>query len=270
MTSVKRSAARASNARPRSLAAAPALPRSTPAHGPGLGLNPPALSPPSAAADPQSSTPLLDAVLARGRASHEAAFHIPGHKRGGEEEGDSSGHLGRLRALAGPTALAHDLTELAGLDVLSSPAGPIGAAQALAASAVGAAASRFLVNGSTGGLSAAVVAACAVWRGGKAKRGGGGGGAAAPVPIILAARNCHQSVFGAAAVAGADIAWVAPRAAGAGWAGVAPPLDPPALAAALARLREAAGIAPAAVVIVSPTYFGQVADVAGVCEWCGT
>ena len=169
-----------------------------------------------------------------------------------------------------PGALAHDLTELAGLDMLADPRGPIAAAQALAAAAVGAAASRFCVNGSTGGLAAAVSAACAVWRGEQRRRrgegGGGGEGGAAPPPhppLILAARNCHQSVFAAAAVAGADVAWVAPDRPPPGWSGVAPPLTAPALAAALAGLEAAGKPRPAAVVVVSPTYFGQVADVAG-------
>lgn len=249
---------------------------------PGLANPAPAPAPPPPAlADPQAATPLLDAVLARGAATSQAAFHIPGHKKGGQAEagGAAAGaappppHLARLASLAGAAALAHDLTELAGLDLLSAPAGPIAAAQALAADAVGAAASRFLVNGSTGGLAAAVVAACAVWRGDQRRReeeAGGSGGAAAsrsssspPPPLILAARNCHQSVFAAAAVAGADLAWVAPGPAGRGWAGVAPPLAAPALAAALARLDAAGRSRPAAVVVVSPTYFGQVADVQG-------
>lgn len=126
---------------------------------------------------------------------------------------------------------------------------------------MGAAASRFLVNGATGGLAAAVVAACAVWRGGRAQHGASSLPPAAP--LILAARNCHQSVYAAAAVAGAELAWVSPGPTPAGWAGVAPPLGAPALAAALAGLRERGAPTPAAVVVVSPTYFGQVADVAG-------
>jgi arginine/lysine/ornithine decarboxylase len=195
-----------------------------------------AAAPPRAAADPQAATPLLDAVARRARSAHEAPFHVPGHKRG----------AGAPRALAtllggGGAPFAADLTELAGLDLLSAPDGPIAEAQALAARAWGAGRSFFLVNGSTAGIHAAVLAACT-----------GGGNDALVLP-----RNAHLSAFNAAALAGAAPFWARPVSA----AGMAHQLEPAALAAALAAA-AAAGRRPAAALVVSPTYFGATSDVA--------
>jgi protein SDA1 len=109
-----------------------------------------------AAADPQSATPLLDAVARRARSTHEAPFHVPGHKRGA----GAPPALAALLGGGGALTFAADLTELAGLDLLSAPDRPIAEAQALAARAWGAGRSFFLVNGSTAGIHAAVLAAC--------------------------------------------------------------------------------------------------------------
>ena len=56
--------------------------------------------------DSESQTPLLEAIRARGDRTHEAPFHIPGHKRGTITPAP-------LRALLGD-ALRYDLTELQG------------------------------------------------------------------------------------------------------------------------------------------------------------
>jgi hypothetical protein len=52
--------------------------------------------------------PLLDAVRDRGKATQEAAFHIPGHKRG------AGASEAMLELMGGRTAFQHDLTELPG------------------------------------------------------------------------------------------------------------------------------------------------------------
>lgn len=110
-------------------------------------------------------------------------MHVPGHKRG------AALHP-RFRAALQSQGLACDLTELAGLDYLSAPAGAIGEAQSLAAAAFGAAQSWLLVNGSTAGVLAAVLATC------------GHGG------TLLLARNCHLSAFSAMTLAGAFRGWL--------------------------------------------------------------
>jgi arginine/lysine/ornithine decarboxylase len=56
-------------------------------------------------------------------------------------------HAKLRRLLGGQDAARHDLTELSGLDYLSSPGGPILGAQQAAAAAFGADHTWFLVNG---------------------------------------------------------------------------------------------------------------------------
>lgn len=72
----------------------------------------------------------------------------------------------------------------AGLDYLASPTGAISAAQALAAGVWGADATWFLVNGTTVGIHAAVMATCG------------------PGDVLLLARNAHLSAFNAMVLAG--------------------------------------------------------------------
>lgn len=71
-----------------------------------------------------------------------------------------------------------------GLDYLASPNGVIHDAQNLAAEAFGADDTWFLVNGTSVGIHAAVLATCG------------------PDQCIVLARNCHQSAFAATVFAG--------------------------------------------------------------------
>jgi len=200
----------------------------------------------AAASDPP---PLLAALLARA-ATPFSSFHVPGHKRGA-----AAGPLGRALDKYGPWGL--DFTELEGLDVLSAPTGAIAASQTAVAAAYGVAASRLLVNGATVGVHAAVLATCA------AGAGAGSARASPSSPLtLLATRAAHQCAAAGAALAGASVAWLDPPAAGAAWGWLA---HPPTAAAVAAGLEAAAarGDAVGAVLIVSPTYYGAVADVDG-------
>lgn len=78
-------------------------------------------------------------------------FHTPGHKQG-------KGCSPEFLALMGKTCLQLDLTELPGLDNLRDPAGCIKEAQDQATSLFGAIQTFFLVNGSTAGIQAALLA----------------------------------------------------------------------------------------------------------------
>jgi len=100
----------------------------------------------------QNQTPLLDALKAHALRPH-AAFYTPGHKRG-------QGISAKLADCFGSAVFRADLTELAELDNLFAPQGVIQAAQQLAAAAFGAAQTWFLVNGSTSGIEAAILATC--------------------------------------------------------------------------------------------------------------
>lgn len=150
-----------------------------------------------------------------------------------------------MRPLLGE-ALRFDLTELEGLDLLSYPDGPIREAQRLAAAAWGAAHTWFLVNGSTAGIQAAVMATC-----------GGPGDA------LVLGRNAHLSAFNAAALAGCAPVWAPPARRH----GLAHHVTPAALEAAFAGA-ELRGLRPRAALVVSPTYFGIISDVAGLAEVC--
>ncbi|MEH2008373.1 aminotransferase class I/II-fold pyridoxal phosphate-dependent enzyme [Nostoc sp.] len=100
----------------------------------------------------QNQTPLLDTLKANAARPH-APFYTPGHKQG---EGISQ----PLTDLLGKAVFRADLTELADLDNLFAPQGVIQKAQQLAAEVFGASQTWFLVNGSTCGVEAAILATC--------------------------------------------------------------------------------------------------------------
>lgn len=181
----------------------------------------------------QTLTPLLSALQDCARRPH-AAFYTPGHKRG----------VGVSPALTdwwGSQVFTADLPELPELDNLFAPAGVIQAAQDLAAAAFGAQKTWFLVNGSTCGLIAAILATCN------------------PGDYILLPRNIHQSAIAGLIYAGAVPLFLEPA--------YDPGLDlvysltPEAVAAALAEYPQIK-----AVMIVSPTYHGICGDVAAIAE----
>lgn len=99
------------------------------------------------------------------------SFHVPGHKYGEVFPMDDGAHFREL--------LKIDVTELSGLDDLHSPEGIILEAEALLAELYGVKHSFFLVNGTTVGNLAMVMAVC--------KEG----------DIILVQRNCHKSIMNA-------------------------------------------------------------------------
>jgi arginine/lysine/ornithine decarboxylase len=121
----------------------------------------------------QSKTPLLDAI----RAHHEKepiSFHVPGHKNG-------------LLIDENPRAFySTDLTELSGLDDLHDPKEAILEAEELLSDYYGSERSFFLVNGSTVGNMAGILATCS--------RG----------DVVLVQRNCHKSVLNGIKLAKAE------------------------------------------------------------------
>ncbi|XP_078165292.1 uncharacterized protein LOC144560001 [Carex rostrata] len=80
-------------------------------------------------------------------------FHFPGHNRGKAAPPS-------LLSLIGSRPFVHDLPELPELDDLFSPQGRILEAQNLASQLFGASNTWFLVNGSTCGVHAAIMATC--------------------------------------------------------------------------------------------------------------
>jgi arginine decarboxylase len=183
----------------------------------------------------QASTPYLDALVAY--ADREPGrFHVPGHKGGrGADPG--------LRAAVGEAFLRLDIPAgIEGIDVGPDPAAtPFQQAQRLAAEAWGAKRSWFLVNGGSGGNHALCLALAHAGE------------------RVVVQRNVHSSIIDGFVLSGLRPRFVAseldPEL------GIAHCLTPDALAEALDDEPDAV-----AAMVISPTYFGAVADVAGLAE----
>ena len=119
-------------------------------------------------------------------------FFFPGHSSGRFALHNSD--LDKLRT----DAFYHDLPELDGLDNIHSPEGPLLESLGLAAELYGAQRSWFLVNGSTGGLLASILAFARAQR---RKRGRVVDEAKGRRSVLLVTRDAHKAVF--------DSLWVA-------------------------------------------------------------
>ncbi|MDI9640764.1 aminotransferase class I/II-fold pyridoxal phosphate-dependent enzyme [Geitlerinema splendidum] len=184
---------------------------------------------------PQATTPLLTALQELAN-KPDAAFYAPGHKRG-------VGVSPQLRDVLGEQVFRADLPELPELDNLFAPCGAIADAQNLAAEAFGAERTWFLVNGSTCGVMAAILATC-----GEGDK-------------MILPRNVHQSAIAGLILSGAIPIFVTPE--------YDPNLDlahsitPNAIANALQVHPDAK-----AVMLVYPTYYGACGDVGAIAQIC--
>ena len=179
----------------------------------------------------QEATPYLDA-LRRHAARETTRLHVPGHKGGAAADP-------ALRDLIGEQALRADLPLLLeGIDLGPGPT-PFEGARRLAAEAWGAARTWLLAGGAT----QANQAACLLLL--------GAGG-----PVVVQ-RSAHSSTLGALLAYGIEPVFVRPEVDAA--LGIAHGVTPESVERALARTPGAAGVA-----IVSPTYYGAVADVSGI------
>ena len=134
--------------------------------------------------DDFSATPLLDALKQSSQRPH-ASFYAPGHKQG---KGISSS----LAELLGDKVFHADLPELPELDNLFAPVGAIAEAQELAARAFGADRTWFLINGSSCGIIAAILASCGMGE------------------KIILPRNIHQSAIAGLILSGAVPVFIEP------------------------------------------------------------
>ena len=184
----------------------------------------------------QPTTPYLEAITAYGfRGS--TRFHVPGNKGGaGADPG--------LRSAVGERALLLDIPQdIEGIDVGPSPT-PYERAELLAAEAYGAGQCWFLTNGATQGNHALSLAL------------------APPGTRVMIQRNSHASLIDGLVLSGGLPSFVAPEYDPE--LGMAHGVEPDALAEALGRASLSGPIN--AVFIVSPTYYGMAADVAGCAE----
>ena len=187
--------------------------------------------PSKASASPRM--PILETLQALAN-QPDAAFYAPGHKRG-------QGIYQPLADFFGNAVFCADLPELPQLDNLFAPEGVIKEAQALAAETFGASQTWFLVNGSTCGIIAAILATC-------------GAG-----DKIILPRNSHQSAIAGLILSGAIPVFIYPE--------YDPKRDltysvtPEAVGAALKQHPDAK-----AVMVVYPTYEGVCGDLAAIAQ----
>jgi arginine decarboxylase len=181
----------------------------------------------------QNHTPLLNTLKTCSDRLH-APFYTPGHKRG-------AGISPRLAEYFGKAVFRADLPELTQLDNLFAPSGVIQEAQQLAAEAFGAAQTWFLVNGSTCGIEAAILATCGM--GDK----------------IILPRNVHSSAIAGLILSGAMPIFINPEYDSV--LDIAHSITPNALKAALQKHPDAK-----AVMIVYPTYYGVCGDIKAIAQ----
>lgn len=155
-------------------------------------------------------------------------YHMPGHKRRGW--GDLPEDLYKI-----------DITEIDGFDNLHQPEGVLLELQKEASRLYGAEESFYLVNGSTCGVLSAV--SCALPLGGH----------------ILMARNCHKSAYHAAYLRSLSISYLYPPYLGD--YGIFDAVTPGQVGDALEREPDIG-----AVIVVSPTYEGRIADIGAIAE----
>ncbi|APH06749.1 aminotransferase class I/II-fold pyridoxal phosphate-dependent enzyme [Bacillus weihaiensis] len=129
-------------------------------------------------------TPLFTALMEFKRRD-TISFHVPGHKNGTV--------LSEVAIPLYKEMLSVDVTELTGLDDLHDPSGVIEQAQQLTAELYGVRSSYFLVNGSTVGNLAMVLACCG------------------NDDVVLVQRNSHKSIMHALQLAGAHPVFLHPK-----------------------------------------------------------
>ena len=162
-------------------------------------------------------------------AARTVPMHMPGHKRG----------------LRPSDALPYelDITEIDGADDLHDASGILAEAMERAADLWGSRRTWFLVGGSTCGLLAAIRAA-------------------APFGSeIIAARNCHRSVFHAIELGGYKVHWIVPDQDRE--YEICKAITPEQIAAAVKSHPGSS-----AVILTSPTYEGIISDIRGISGIC--
>ncbi|SHI49212.1 aminotransferase class I/II-fold pyridoxal phosphate-dependent enzyme [Propionispora hippei] len=175
----------------------------------------------------QTDTPLLKAMQ-KYVADGVMPFHTPGHKQG-------KGMHPVLENILGRATLALDLALMEDMDDLHEPHGCIKEAQDLTAQLYGADHSFFVVNGTTGGIYAMILAV------------------AGPGDKIIVPRNAHRSIIGGIILSGAIPVFMQPEVDSE--LGLAMGVTPETVAMAVQLHPEAKGV-----LIINPTYYGVATD----------
>ncbi len=174
----------------------------------------------------QEAMPLFEALKVYDQ-RNVVPFDVPGHKHG---KG-----LKPMTDYYGERMMALDVNSMPCLDNLSNPIGVIKEAEDLAADAFGADSAFFLVNGTSAGIQAMIMAVCE------------------PGDKIILPRNCHKSAISALILSGAIPIYVQPQ------------IDERlgiAMGVELDDVKETIMENPdaAAVFIINPTYYGAASD----------
>lgn len=183
----------------------------------------------------QQRTPLLDVLLARAK-RNVTSFHTPGHKNG-------QGVDPKLRDFTGKNVYKLDVTVFPEVDSLHDPVGPIKKAQALMAEAYGVKNSFFLVNGSSSGNMAMLMAACH------------------PGDSVIISRNAHKSTLSGIILSGVWPIWIQPKVDQ--HLDIIFDSDAAQVEEALRQFPEAK-----AVFVTSPTYHGVTTDLKKIADLC--
>ncbi|WP_061810612.1 aminotransferase class I/II-fold pyridoxal phosphate-dependent enzyme [Rossellomorea vietnamensis] len=172
-------------------------------------------------------TPLIEAIE-RHRSIQPISFHVPGHKNG--------------LLVQDQPFYQSDLTELSGLDDLHDSLEAIREAEELLGDVYGSLASHFLVNGSTVGNIAAILASCE------------------PGDTVFVQRNCHKSVLNGVRLAKAIPVFIETE-----WDGMGT-----ALGIRLEDIKEAMNVFPhvKACVLTYPTYYGFTYNLKEIIDEC--
>lgn len=181
----------------------------------------------------QKETPLLSAML-KYINDKVVPFHTPGHKMG-------KGMHPVLEKIIGRDALSLDLALMEEMDDFFEPYGCIKEAQALAAELYGADHSFFVINGTTGGIYAMIMAV------------------AGPGDEIIVPRNAHRSIIGGIILNGAVPVFIQPEIDVE--LGLAMGVTPEAVEEAVRNRPEAK-----AVLIINPTYYGVASNLKKIAE----
>lgn len=158
-------------------------------------------------------------------------FDVPGHKHGAG--------LPELAEYVGKKVLEIDVNAMECLDNICNPIGVIKEAEELAAQAYGATHAFFLVNGTTSGVQAMIMAACR------------------PGDKIILPRNAHKSAVAGLILSGAVPIYIQPEINED--LGIAMGVSVDSVKQAMDQYPDAR-----AIFIIHPTYYGAVSDLASI------
>ncbi|MDI3480627.1 MAG: arginine decarboxylase [Tepidanaerobacteraceae bacterium] len=181
----------------------------------------------------QQETPLF-AALKKYVDDKTISFHVPGHKGGRG--------IPEFCDFVGKNILAIDVTAgILDLDTICNPLGVIRKAEELAAWAFGADHAHFLVNGTTSGIQAMILAV------------------AGPGDEIILPRNAHRSAVGGLILSGVRPVYIKPVIDD--FMGIAMGITPESVRKALVEHPNAK-----AVFVINPTYYGVASDLREIVE----